>query len=188
MSISLDDVARMSPAQQESIRRQLAAQSRPLCPSTDTKPPEFELVPEPDIKVARRNRQIEFGEQCRFFGLINSRLDPVSGDPKPGWDGADMIYAVPNSNVAGPAVGSKLVQSGLRKGYPDINVDVARTVRGHIYHGLRIELKQPQGTPSDVEVHQREWHDKLRRQGYRVAVCFGWTEAWAVACDYLGWE
>ena len=153
---------------------------------------EFELTPAPDERVTRRNQQIEWQEQCRYFSLVESRLDPVTRGPKPGWDGAEMIYAIPNSipisGKPGRIVGGKLKQSGLRAGYPDINVDVARTVRGHVYHGLRIELKQPQGVLSDVQPHQRQWHDKLRRQGYRVCVCFGWSEAWAVTCDYLGWE
>ena len=166
----------------------------PLQDGTESAPPErLVLTAPPDTKAVRRNQQIEWAEQCTYFAQVNARLDEkqrVLGVfiALPDFPGADMIYAIPNSNVAGEVVGKKLVQSGLRRGYPDINVDVARTVRGHVYHGLRIELKQPQGVPSNVQDHQTHWHEKLRDQGYRVCVCFGWREAWAVTCDYLGWE
>ena len=155
--------------------------------------PELELVPTPDKRVARRNNQIEWGEQCTYFDQVNTRLCAKQRSlgifaALPEFPGADMIYAVPNSNVAGEAVGKKLVLSGLRRGYPDINVDVPRIERGYHYHGLRIELKQPQGVMSDVGDHQQHWHEKLRDQGYRVCVCFGWREAWAVTCEYLGWK
>ena len=155
--------------------------------------PELTLTPPPDTKALRRNQQLEYGEQWTYFNQVNTRLCPNALTrgyfvALPESPGADLIYAVPNSNVAGQAVGVKLVRSGLRKGYPDINIDVARTCNGHHYHGLRIEMKQPQGVLSNVAKEQAHWHEKLRDQGYRVCVCFGWREAWAVTCDYLGWE
>ncbi len=149
---------------------------------------EWELSPSPDKKVQRRNQQIEWGEQCTYFAQLRARIDPDTGYAEPGWDGADMIYAVPNSNVAGVAVGKKLVQSGLRRGYPDINVDVPRADGARSYHGLRIEMKRPQGVMSDVKKHQRDWHERLRDHGYKVCVCFGWREAWEVTAEYLGWD
>lgn len=151
--------------------------------------PDLELTPPPDKKAERRCRQIEFAEQSAYFAQVNRRLDPAELAhgrfvALPDWPGADMIYAVPNANVAGRNVGAKLIQGGLRRGYPDINIDVPRAP----YHGLRIEMKRPAGVPSDTAEHQVHWHERLRDHGYRVAVCFGYREAWAVTAHYLGWD
>ena len=144
-------------------------------------PSDLELYPPEDSRVRRRNQQLEFEEQCRYFQEIDAAR-------RGGRPDADMIYAVPNSNVAGLKVGQKLVASGLRRGYPDINVDAPRVVNGFTYHGLRIEMKQAGGVLSDVEADQLAWHERLRDAGYKVAVCFGWREALAVTRDFLGWS
>lgn len=201
MSYTLDDLPSRARAQAQA---QINAQGRrkapapnnggsaatPACPSTDT---DLELVPAPDAKAVRRNKRIEEAEQTAYFGQINARLDRAAfarGEliARPEYPGADMIYHVANSNAAGAVIGASLVRQGVRRGYPDINVDVPRVCNGHRYAGLRIELKQPQGVLSDVAPAQRQWHERLRAQGYRACVCFGWREAWAVTCEYLGWE
>lgn len=151
------------------------------------------MTPAPDVKAVRRNRRIEEAEQTVYFGQINTRLDAAAfarGEliARPEYPGADMIYHVANSNAAGAVIGASLVRQGVRRGYPDINVDVPRRCNGHSYAGLRIEMKQPQGVLSDVATEQRQWHARLREQGYRVCVCFGWREAFAVTEEYLGWS
>lgn len=153
----------------------------------------FELAVTPDLKAVRRNKRIEEAEQTAYFGQINARLDTAAFVrselvARPEYPGADMIYHVANSNAAGAIIGKSLVRQGVRRGYPDINVDVPRLCNGHRYAGLRIEMKQPQGVMSDVATEQHLWHERLRAQGYRVCVCFGWREAWRVTCEYLGWE
>lgn len=77
--------------------------------------------------------------------------------------------------------GARLNAEGRKKGYPDVLLDVARGG----YHGLRIELKRQDATPSDVSDEQRAWHKRLRSQGYRVEVCKGWEAARDVLLDYL---
>ena len=140
----------------------------------------LELSPCPDMKVRRRNNQFEFGEQVAYFAEVNAAVID-------GRHGASMIYAVTNSNVAGAVIGKKLVKTGLRKGYPDINIDVPMTCGEVAYNGLRIEMKKSAGVPSDVSAEQKDWHDRLRQHGYKVAVCFGASEALAVTINYLGW-
>jgi len=140
----------------------------------------LELAPCPDVKVRRRNNQYEFSEQVAYFDQVNAAV--IGGQ-----HGASMIYAVTNSNVAGVAIGKKLVKAGLRRGYPDINIDVPMTCGEVAYNGLRIEMKKSAGVPSDVSAEQKDWHDRLRQHGYKVAVCFGWSEAFAVTKNYLGW-
>ena len=141
----------------------------------------LELSPCPDMKVRRRNNQYEFLEQREYFAAIDRAVER-------GRHGADMIYAVTNSNVAGVRIGVKLVKSGLRKGYPDINIDVPMASDGVRFHGLRIEMKRADGVPSDVSKEQRQWHERLKRHGYKVVVCFGCDQALAVTMNYLGWR
>ena len=141
----------------------------------------LELSPCPDMKVRRRNNQFEFHEQRAYFAAIDRAVER-------GRHGADMIYAVTNSNVAGVRIGVKLVKSGLRKGYPDLNIDVPMASEGSHFHGLRIEMKRADGVPSDVSKDQQQWHERLKRHGYKVVVCFGCDQALAVTMNYLGWR
>lgn len=105
-----------------------------------------------------------------------------------------MLFAIPNGGARHPATGAKLKAEGVRPGVPDVMLavpgfDVLETpgddglgIRAE-RHGLFIELKRTRG--GTVSAEQRAWHDRLRRQGYRVAVCRGWTEAVAAIADYL---
>ena len=91
------------------------------------------------------------------------------------------LYAIPNGGHRHRATAARLKAEGVKAGYPDIGLDVAR--QG--FHGLRIELKfgANKGTPD-----QRRWHTWLRGQGYSVWECRGWVQARQVVCWYLGIE
>ena len=100
------------------------------------------LTPPPDAQAARRCRQLEHAEQCAYFAQINARLDPQEMAQGrfvalPDCPGADMIYAIPNANAAGKAIGVKLKLTGVRRGYPDINVE--RGARGLSWPADRVE-------------------------------------------------
>ena len=58
----------------------------------------------------------------------------------------------------------KAKRQGMRKGYPDIALPIARAG----YHGLFIELKKDKGGRPSKE--QKEWLAELNRQGY-LALC-----------------
>ena len=90
------------------------------------------------------------------------------------------LYAIPNGGHRHPAVAGKLKAEGVRRGYPDLGLDVAR----HPYHGLRIELKRRHGGRLSDE--QRDWGDRLLDQGYAWFLCEGWEEAKDVLVRYLG--
>jgi hypothetical protein len=79
----------------------------------------------------------------------------------------------------GQAVNAKL--AGMKKGFPDINLPVAR--RG--FNGLFIELKRRDGVASDVKKEQKKWLTGLSKNGYHAVVCFGADEAIAVLQWYL---
>ena len=65
----------------------------------------------------------------------------------------------------------KFKREGLRAGYPDLGLDMARGE----YHGLRIEMKRRKG--GVVSIEQLAWHNLLRKQGYAVRVCKGADDA-----------
>lgn len=78
-----------------------------------------------------------------------------------------------------PSLAAKMKAQGLRKGWPDIDLPVARGA----HHGLRIELKRVKG--GSVSGDQKRIHELLREQGYRVEVCKGWREAVVAVETYL---
>jgi rhodanese-related sulfurtransferase len=81
------------------------------------------------------------------------------------------VYAIPNGGKRHKAVAGKLKAEGVRRGYPDIGLDVARGG----FFGLRIELKRQVG--GRVTETQAAWITRLRQQGYFADVAEGWERA-----------
>ena len=79
--------------------------------------------------------------------------------------------------TTGQAVKAK--KTGLKKGFPDLFLPVAR--KG--YHGLMIELKRRSG--GIVSKEQKEVLSELCKQGYFAVVCEGSDEAIAAIKNYL---
>lgn len=113
----------------------------------------------------------EDAEQSALFAYA---LQPDYGQATDRAAEWSMLYAVPNGGERGKATAARMVAMGARRGYPDIGLDVACGP----WHGLRIELKRtPAKGASTVGKNQREWHKKLRQNGYCVIVCYGWKHA-----------
>ena len=91
------------------------------------------------------------------------------------------IYAVPNGGHRSKRTAGRMKAEGVRAGYPDLALDVARGG----FHGLRIELKRRRKSASRVQSRQTEWHERLKSQGYAVHVCHGWEAARDVLLAYL---
>lgn len=94
------------------------------------------------------------------------------------------LMHVPNGGRRGKLEAVRLKRQGVRPGYPDIALDVARGA----YHGLRIELKATRadlGRKPQVSPEQRDWLARLEAQGYRAVVCEGWEAASAEIESYL---
>ena len=97
-----------------------------------------------------------------------------------------LMFAIPNGGHRNLLVAKKMKAEGVKAGVPDIFLPVARGG----FHGLFVEMKAESARPkkggkgglSDV---QCEWIGELRRQGYRVAVCYGRDEAIAEVTNYL---
>lgn len=94
-----------------------------------------------------------------------------------------MLFAIPNGGARHPAVGAMLKGEGVRAGYPDIALDVAR---GR-WHGLRIEMKRADHS-NHATPEQLTWLERLRQYGYMAVVCYGCTEAVDVIVAYLQQE
>lgn len=76
----------------------------------------------------------------------------------------------------GQAVKTKA--SGMKAGYPDIFLPVAKAG----YHGLFIELKEKGGA---VQPNQKWWKQELNAGGYLSVVCYGANEAIDMIKNYL---
>ena len=77
----------------------------------------------------------------------------------------------------GQAVKAKA--GGMRAGYPDIFLPVARSG----YHGLFIELKEKKGNP--VQPDQKWWKQELTANDYLAVICYGAEETIAIIKNYL---
>lgn len=97
------------------------------------------------------------------------------------------LMHVPNGGRRNAREGARLKQQGVRAGYPDLVLDVARAG----YHGLRIELKATRadlGRKPQVSPAQRDWLERLTEHGYRAVVCEGWESARDEILQYLSFE
>lgn len=95
------------------------------------------------------------------------------------------VYHIPNAGgyrggfrANAQRVAGMLLE-GLKPGYPDIGLDIARGP----FFGLRIELKRVRG--SVVSKQQKDWLAWLQGAGYYAVVCRGAEEAKVVLMEYL---
>lgn len=90
----------------------------------------------------------------------------------------DYLVAIPNGGARHKAVAGKLKAEGVRPGYPDLALNVARGG----FHGLFIELKSLTGRASP---QQNEWLARLNAAGNYAVVCKGWLSAKECLENYL---
>lgn len=90
----------------------------------------------------------------------------------------ELLYHIPNGGKRDIGTARKLKAEGVRAGIPDLCLPVSKGE----YHGLYIELKAGKNKPT---ANQCEWIEKLSKQGYYVAVCWGFEECRKVLIDYL---
>ena len=90
-------------------------------------------------------------------------------------DASGLLWChVPNGGQRNAIVGKMLKAEGVKKGVPDALIFepvIPQSLRnGDTWHnGVAFELKVGRNKPSP---EQLEWHDKLRRCGWRVEVCY----------------
>ena len=88
---------------------------------------------------------------------------------------------IPNERKASLAVLSSLARQGLKKGFPDNFIAVARGK----WHGLFIELKRVKKCLSVRSKEQRQWIKQLNAAGYKALFCYGAEEAKKAVREYL---
>ena len=80
------------------------------------------------------------------------------------------IVHIPNEGKRSLSYAARLKRMGLRSGFPDLLVPLARGG----YHGLFIEMKYGKNTTTK---EQKEWLERLSAEGYACAVCYNAAEA-----------
>lgn len=89
------------------------------------------------------------------------------------------LYAIPNGGLRSKATAGKLKAEGVKPGYPDIGLDLARAG----FHGLRIELKRREG--AQLRPGQSAWGRHLTEVGYYWTCRDGWEQARDALLWYL---
>lgn len=94
-----------------------------------------------------------------------------------------VYFAIPNGiflkdKRTAFAIARKMKAEGLKKGIPDLFIAHCTTQ----YAGLFIEMKTKTGQTSK---EQKEWIERLEKQGYRATVCRGFNEAIKELENYL---
>ena len=87
---------------------------------------------------------------------------------------------VPNEGKRTLANGRQLARMGLRKGFPDLFIPVAKKS----YHGMFIELKRD--IKCKATEQQQKWIDYLNKQGYYAVICYGADDAIRQINNYYG--
>lgn len=90
----------------------------------------------------------------------------------------EMLYHIPNGGTRNKREAEHLRRQGVKAGVPDLCLPVPRGE----FHGLYIELKAKDNTPTEK---QKEWLAKLDKQRYKTAVCWGWEAAAEVIEAYM---
>ena len=90
-----------------------------------------------------------------------------------------LLVAVPNGGLRNMPEAVRFKAEGVRKGFPDMILPVARGA----YHSLAIELKRRKG--GGVSPEQKAWLAALSEQGWLAVVCRGADEAVEVITEYL---
>jgi hypothetical protein len=93
---------------------------------------------------------------------------PESGIQKKVVEYLEFLHVLHNGSVAGihtTELQRKIYKGlGARDGYPDLSIFEPR--KG--YHGLFLELKAANNTPTQSQI---EWASELTKRGYRAEIC-----------------
>lgn len=93
---------------------------------------------------------------------------------------ADYLHHSPNGGSRHIAEAAKFKRMGVKRGYPDLILDVAKGG----YYGARIELKKAKGGRTSKE--QKERLQMLADEGYYAVVAKGYDEAVEAISKYMG--
>ena len=117
-----------------------------------------------------RHNQYEAAEQIKLFRWAAWAVNQ--------YPELDLLYHIPNGGSRNTIEAAHLKQQGVKAGVPDLCLPAPKGK----YHGLYIEMKYGDNKPTKK---QKEWIEKLTRQGYAVSVCWSYEAARAELEKYL---
>lgn len=144
----------------------------------------------------------EHAEQTAFFQWL--AMEAVAHDRAGSVETAAklrMVFAIPNGDQRGDGshkgaqiAGARLKAEGMRSGVPDVfcavPLHISRADGSGLWQfGLFIEMKRVGAHTKkngDCSDEQLDWHERLRSQGFAVAVCYGGIHARDTILSYLG--
>ena len=97
------------------------------------------------------------------------------------YPGVELLYATPNAGKRTARMGAYMKAEGLRPGFPDLGLPVAKGG----YHGLFMELKLVGNKPNKNQIY---WLDRLNEQGYMALAVWMYDGAIKVLEDYMTLE
>lgn len=118
--------------------------------------------------MAKQHELLEQKTLFEFLALIESQ------EPK-----LQYMFHVPNGGHRHPAVAAQMKSAGVKRGVPDILFPMCFGE----YNGLAIELKAGINRTTKDQV---VWLDVLEKEGWKVAVCYGWVNAAIEIVKYIG--
>ena len=113
----------------------------------------------------------EHEEQVALFEWINTY--------KAVYPDLNCVYAIPNGGFRHITTAKRLHAEGVKAGVWDIHIPI----RAHGSTGLWIEMKVGKNKLTE---NQKNWARLMVSNYHKTAVCYSWTEAAFMICDYLG--
>lgn len=144
------------------------------------------LVNDKVDKSGEKRKEMQRGATQEAKTAIQRAITPLEEDEQRDFaewlDCQGVLWAhIPNERKASLAVLSSLARQGLKKGFPDNFIAVARGK----WHGLFIELKRVKKCLSVRSKEQRQWIKQLNAAGYKALFCYGAEEAKKAVREYL---
>ena len=118
-------------------------------------------------------RNLKRGEDTEQIGVIEWANWNIGRFPE-----LKLLFHVPNGGKRNAAEAARFKAMGVKSGVPDLCLPVP--MNG--FAGLYIEMKYGRNKTTDA---QDEWIEALRRQGYKVIVCYGGEAATKELESYL---
>ncbi len=120
------------------------------------------------IKVKRQNPEESLHVACLQWVLLEQRSHPI----------LRWLVHVPNGGKRPKGEAGKLKAMGTKPGYPDLTLPRP----SHLWRGLAIELKSPDGRVSPEQI---DWLNAFLEDDWLVAVCRSLDEFIAVVRRFL---
>ena len=100
----------------------------------------------------------------------------------------DLLFHVPNGGNRSGREGAMFKAMGVKAGVPDLCLPVPRGDFNNLWIEMKVDEDGASGKRGSTSEAQEKWHSSLEQHGGYVVVAFGWKNAVAAICGYLGGE